>query len=368
MLGRAASCKHNRANMRSQKCSSCGENKSLQGMFQVNQQVYCEPCADKTVVQLQEMNAPLDVIKMVDPSICAKCGGDAGSGSFGVVGGAPLCPACTETAYNYSFPGWLKAGLAFTLLLLVVALWQGAPYFRTGRKLFRAEHLIDQKQHEAAVPFLADVIKAAPNCEKCVLLFAKAELLTGHPDVAYSVVQAHNGGRFEQSDLFRELEALFKKVDRAGELVEKAGEQEQAGKHAEAMALIQQARAAYPEWQVLGRAEEQIAIGEAFDRKDYDTFVAKAEAIDARDKDSYSAAQLASALACKYAASGDENYRARAEQMLAKADEMSQQSAEARKSFEEYSERIRHRLKTKLIIGKAEYDRTVRHVSAGDSK
>lgn len=314
------------------------------------------------MVQLQEMKAPLDVTQMVDPSVCATCGGDAGSGAFGLVGGAPFCPGCTEKLYNRDFPSWLKLGLAFTLLLLVVALVQGAPYFKTGQKLFRAEHMVEAGRYAGAVPLLADAVAAAPNCEKCILLYAKAALTTGAPDKAYSAAMGHNEGKFETSKLFNEVEVLFKKADRAGELLEQAGKEMEAKHSAEALRLIQEARGVYPEWNVPTRAEESLVIADAFDKKDYETFVAKAEAIEARDKDAYSAAQVASALACKYAVSGNEAFRSRSEEMLRVAQERTDQSEEAQRHLQEYGERIRHRLDTRVIMDKEEYDRTIRRI------
>ena len=76
--------------------------------------------------------------------------------------------------------------------------------------------------------------------------------------------------------------------------------------------------------------------------------------------DPAAAGAVASALACKYAVTGDPEFRKQAEQMLDKAQTLAQQSPQSKASFDEYAERIRYRLQTREIIDKEEYDRRFR--------
>jgi hypothetical protein len=57
---------------------------------------------------------------------------------------------------------------------------------------------------------------------------------------------------------------------------------------------------------------------------------------------------------------GEIAYRKQAEEMLRSAEQQTQGNVEARKSYQEYAERIRYRLDTREIIDKPEYDRKFR--------
>jgi hypothetical protein len=72
--------------------------------------------------------------------------------------------------------------------------------------------------------------------------------------------------------------------------------------------------------------------GAAFERGDYDQFVSIQEQILRQNPTSSEAmASLASALACKYAKSGDAGLRSRAEDLLTRAGALAQNSAEERR-------------------------------------
>jgi hypothetical protein len=86
-------------------------------------------------------------VSHLDPTICAKCATDWGNNELLKVGGLPYCPSCREQLFNFPFPQWLKAGLAVSLLLLVVALAHGARYFGIGHELYRGERLLKAQQY-----------------------------------------------------------------------------------------------------------------------------------------------------------------------------------------------------------------------------
>jgi hypothetical protein len=101
--------------------------------------------------------------------------------------------------------------------------------------------------------------------------------------------------------------------------------------------------------------------GTAFEAKDYDRFVSMSEQVVKNNPNSAEAiAMLSSALACKYAVTGDSIYRERAEDLLMQADKLSRSTAEERNGFQEYSERIRYRLVSREIIDTDEYNRRFR--------
>ena len=65
-------------------------------------------------------------------------------------------------------------------------------------------------------------------------------------------------------------------------------------------------------------------------------------------------------MACKYAVTGDRSWKQQAEAMLEKARQLSQKSPEEMKAYEEYAERTKYRLSSRVIIDKPEYDKRFR--------
>jgi hypothetical protein len=121
----------------------------------------------------------------------------------------------------------------------------------------------------------------------------------------------------------------------------------------------------YPEAPGLAVAALVYKGGDAFERKDYDLFLATTrEALALMPDEPRLVASVASALACKYAVSGDPAYRVEAESLLARAGTLSAQRSPAEQAdHAEYAERIQHRLTSRLIIDRDEYNRRFRAAS-----
>jgi len=115
--------------MRQEACSKCQVRFPVNSLYEVNQKTCCEQCGDGVCVQLQQDNLPIDVRRKVDPSICVKCGADAGVGEFEVRAGGPHCPACLELLYHRKFPFWLSGSLVAMLMLLAASLMHSSRFF-----------------------------------------------------------------------------------------------------------------------------------------------------------------------------------------------------------------------------------------------
>ena len=99
----------------------------------------------------------------------------------------------------------------------------------------------------------------------------------------------------------------------------------------------------------------QAEMGVAFDQYDYDTFLAKARELADRDsRNAMSRGTLASALACKYAATRDEQYKREAAEALTAAKGMPGADTP---EFAAYEDRIQFRLATREIIKTDEFMR-----------
>ncbi len=318
--------------------------------------IHCELCATRT----SEAGQHGTMYRLSDPTICSKCETDWGNNELPKVGGLPYCNPCREPLYHYPFPTWLQIGLAVSLLLLVVALAHGTRYFQLGRDLYRGERQLSRRQYTDAIKSLSPVAAAAPDCQKCVLLLAKAYLLSGQPEPAFQVAQKHRNGDFEPDELFNEVKPLFDRANTAEKELESAQKLYGEHKEDEALEVVKKAEHDYPEWTILSQAAKALQAGVAFDRHDYDQFLSLSEeTYKSEPKSHMNSASLASALACKYASTGDPKFRAASEQLLAEARGLAT-TKDDQAEFQEYAERIEHRLKTREIITQEEYDRRYR--------
>jgi Tetratricopeptide repeat len=341
--------------MRMGKCQNCSREDRLTSLFSVNHALYCEPCANTLEVQLKQQKAPLQVTRPVDATICGLCGLDSGRTEFPLAGRVPLCQTCHPKVYNRDYPGWLKAGFALTLVLLVVALVHGAKYFKAGRQYFSGERLISKHQYSQAVPPLQAALAVAPECPKCRLLLAQANLLSGNPEEAFALVKGRN---FEADELAG-FQPDFDRADRAISQFNGAIELYEKKNIDAALAQLQEVEKLYPEWPEPAQAVHSIHMNEAFDRKDFDTFLQMAQADWDKKQDSSTAGLMASALACKYAITGQPEFSQRAQEMFATEGKLAITQGE-KDSHAEFADRLHYRLTTREIVDKEEYDRRFR--------
>jgi tetratricopeptide (TPR) repeat protein len=350
--------------MRQGTCTQCTTAGPLGEFIQHENKLYCRPCTDKL---LQSTGTLSGAGVAIDPTICARCHADNGNSEYSRIGELPFCQPCQDYLYANPYPQWLKMGLAALVVLLAVALVHGRKYFQVGREMYIGEKLVDQGRYAEAVPHLKKTVQVAPDSDKAVLLLAKAALLEGDPNTAADAVQGHKGGTgFEQDSDFQQVNALFERASSAITKAKKAMELEQQPAHAqEAAQLMHEAASTYPQLHGLTEALPYYDAGVAFEGKDYDRFLALSQQVWKAHPDSAgAAAEVASALACKYAVTGEESWKQQTEAMLEKARLLSQKSEEDIKAYEEYSERTRYRLASKIIIDKAEYDKRFRSATA----
>ncbi len=336
-------------------------------LYAFNDKIYCEPCAWKASGEAKEEGESSQYVPLTDNSVCARCGSDNGQTDLPIIGGLPLCSICGNTVSDWPYPNWLKMSLAFLILLLAVALVNGRKYFRAGNDMYKGEHLVHQKRYAEAIPYLQRTVDLAPTSDKAVLLLAKSALLTGNIELAQKVLQGHDRGHFEDAnnDNFREVDALWNRALKAMDDADQASKLvDQDGKAVQAATLMHHAADTYPEMIALKVAAETYDEGSAFERKDYDTFLAIAQKQWNEFPGPETAGAVASALACKYAVTGEPQYRQQAEEMLQKAHQLSANDLAEEKRYAEYAERIQYRLKSRQIISTAEFNRRFRSALA----
>lgn len=337
--------------MDSKICFKCGQEFPSSSMMRLDGEAYCANCGEQVLTNLHAEEA---AETSSASSTCVICGLSGATPRYG--GSTPICDSCAPKVYQRDFPGWLKSGLVVALVLLVVALAHGAKYFKAGRSLYRSEKLIAANKYQEAGALLTPVVAMAPDCKKCSLLLAKAELLAGDPDIAFKAVENKN---YDNDDaLFNEVNGMFSRVNQALPLIEDAAKKMNDDKDEEALAEIREAKKLYPELRGMARFEGWAEAGVAFNHKDYDKFleIEQAAAV-AEPNDASAHAAVASAFACKYAVSGNEEFKQKALASLTKASVLAASDKSQLEQFNQYSERIQHRLKTREIITAAEYDK-----------
>jgi len=330
-------------------------------MFLVRGALHCRECAERLLSAPGERVAQSDVVAAVDPTLCAFCGLDNGGVDLPNLGGVPACMPCEQRMRERAFPPWVRASFFALLVLLAFSWWRGASYFEAGRALIRGERLAQSQRYAEASAELATVLRSAPDCKKAILLKMKSDFLAGDFRAGYAVLERNKGREYEASALMTEVQAIVSRVERALGKANDASESVKKKKLEEAARLLAEASQIYPESQELRSGARHAAGGAAFDRKDYALFLTTAQAeVKEHPQDAMAQASLASALAARYAETGEESLRQESEAALAQALKLASASTEDKAESEEYAERIRYRLRTREIIDKDEYDRRFR--------
>jgi hypothetical protein len=349
--------------MRKASCDTCGSNNPAADMFVLSNKPICRPCAEKQAQDAVAAGREIELGRIVDPTICGMCNADYGSGELPFVGGSPVCSNCSSGLYERPYPNWLKLSLAGLLLFLAGSLWRGLPYFRAGRHLVLAERAMDKQDYQKAHTEFAEVLKSSPTEQKVVLLGAKANLMAGDVEGAQKFLNLRQ--QYESNELFAEVNAFWKRALDAFDKASRAGKLANADQDEDAARLMHEASAEYPQSQFLAETARSLDGGVAFDHKDYDGFLRLSQVnMEESPGEPGAVATVASALACKYAVTGDPNLRRQTEEMLEKARALAHRSPEDMASFTEYAERIQYRLDSREIISRPEYDRRFRQKEA----
>jgi hypothetical protein len=270
----------------------------------------CGACAEAI---FENEKIPRDQVqRQIDPTICIGCGLDNGDTDLAMLGRLPVCPTCETLFKNRPFPGWIKTSLV-AMVILVVSI------FAWNSRFIRAYYELRCFASEMAA---GDLQRGAPH-------FISASRLV--PENAE--LQAY--GAFYEGLLLlgqdKSAEALKKLQSCVGRVAAETNIDE----------LITDAK-----------------VGVAFDQGDYDQFLKLALEIEAKHKDDpVYAEQLASAYACKYAETQDEQYKTKSLAALDRSKTLVSSKPEYQAYYADYEQRILHRLHTREIISRNEFQK-----------
>ena len=268
----------------------------------------CQECA---VADLQAKGNPkpeaAKLRRQADPTICCNCHADFGSSILPTLGSRlPVCEPCRITLLHRPYPNWVKlsfAGLVALAVLSVIVNWRFTVAYW---ELKKATRQMQSGRAEPASALMASAARRVPE---------SAELA-------------------DAAVFYRGIYLLG--ADRSGEALKDL--REYAQRHVD---------------QSVAELVSQAEGGAAFDGRDYDTFLSKVQEQQARHPgDAMFTAAVASAYACKYVATGDESFRTRTIEALAKAKTLAGGDSP---QMGEYEQRIRCRLETREILSLTDY-------------
>jgi len=295
--------------MQETSCVACQAQVPKSQAFTAAGQTFCADCLEKMLAG-QGKNAATDGIsRMVDPTVCVHCAADNGAAEWSQLAGLPTCDKCTDFFRNRPFPNWLKISAAVFLLVAVVAFVHNWRFFSAYVEYLRGLRALEQEHVEAGIDLLDSAAKRVPEV----------------PDLAV-LPNLLNAQRLIAED-----------------------------KNEEALKLLAQSRSHIPDSlrPAYQNAEYGAQMGAAFNRGDYDAFLAAAKSFaEANPNESAAIGSVASAYACKYATTGDPAFRTQCQEQMELARSLEGADSEV---FREYESRIQHRLDTKEIITREEF-------------
>ena len=294
--------------MRTVACETCSAGVPTNDSVFLHDRRLCIPCAERAVADAGGRVPREAVRREPDPTICAKCGVDADARELPQIAGLPLCDACADGLRRYPFPWWVKLSFAAVMALCGAGLMHNWRFIRGYVEALQSRTAIRNGDVERAHALAASAAGHVPESEEIVAM----------------------------SSLFRGLRLM--QLDQPGDALPhlRVWKRFTGGADVSIERYILEAEA-----------------GVAFDKKNYDAFLDAARRIlAAAPNESHALGSVASALACKYATTGQEQFRREALEYLEKARAA---SAINRASADEYEQRIRYRLDSRQIITRAEF-------------
>ena len=268
-------------------CAACHESFPMNDTARIEKQPLCLKCASADLSAMGNIAPdPASLRKQVDPTVCCGCGSDFGSAALPTLqSGLPVCESCRQAFLHRPFPNWVKLSFAALVAVAVVSLLVNWRFTAAYREMKKATREAQAGRIGAAAALLTSASLRVP----------------------------------ESADL-RDAAALYKGMHLL-----------LSDKSTEALPYLREFGAKYPEQNVADLVY-QAEVGAAFDRHDYDTFLAKEQQYLAQHAgDPMATAAVASAYACKYAVTGDPSFKTQSLQTLEHAKSLAGGKVEALK-------------------------------------
>jgi len=285
--------------MKTVTCSQCKQEFPLNETVAISQQTMCHPCGD-TYLKANSTD-PKEIEANTDMTVCASCGKDNGVEELGTLCLAPVCAKCEAFFRNRPYPAWVKLAMATVVILVIFSMaWN----WRFVQAMF--------------------------DLQQCKKFMVSGDI--AQAGLYYDSAAAHVP---ESKDLGA-MASLCRGWVYLGEY-----------KSAEALEEFTACRSLLPEEFGIESLIMRAKAGIAFKEKDYDKLLELSLKM-SRDnnKDQVYAGGIASAYACKYAETGDEQFK----KLCLEALEQYKQAPGENPYLKESINRMEHRLYTREII------------------
>ncbi len=287
-------------------CTTCHQSFPVNETLKIDSRLLCDKCAqsDLSALNKSELERPQ---KQFDPTVCWGCRSDFGSTILPTLqSGLPVCEPCRQAFLNRQYPNWVKLSFAGLVLVAVASLIVNWRFTAAYLEMKRANRELQGGRIEAAAALITSASRHVPE----------------------------SGDLRDGAALYRGI--YFLALDKSAEALPYL--QQYASKHRDQYAA-----------DLVSGAE----LGAAYDRRDFDSFLAKAQQALAQHKgDPMSTAAVSSAYACKYAVTGYPSFKTQSLQTLEQAKSLAGGKVQ---QLKEYEERILCRLETREILSTAEY-------------
>ncbi len=297
--------------MQKQSCDNCGESFGLNDLISVFDETLCHKCTDSRLENTDpEQNTEETVYRLVDRTICARCLADNGTEEFELFLDMPFCGNCREQSQHYPFPLWVKTACLAVLMIVIFSISYNIRFFKARILMQQSMQLATQEgQYVIVAEKMGEATRLVPES----------------PDV-------------------KKLSHFFSGV------VEYQKEDFEA-----AMTHFNQCR----EMPIGSGIDEMILhtkIAIAFENKEYEEFLRLSkELLESTPKNAITTGLMGSAYACVYAVDGREEDKEKALDFLRQAEALNEQYPID--TFEEDKERILHRIETRQILSRKEYQK-----------
>ncbi len=289
-------------------CQDCGREYRLSETYKMEDKIYCKDCLERILANSKDVKNKKSFTQQIDPTVCFNCGYDNGHNDLSQISGLPVCGKCGDFFRNRPFPAWIKASFLIVAGLVIFSFAFNFRFIKAYYFIKQATSALRNGNLEKTFEFVTTAAKLVPE------------------DAGLSMEASYFEGL-----LFLDQE----KWANAIEAFNKSSGLAKQGYNIEELIL-------------------NANIGLSFDKKDYESFLRYALELQTKNpQEGAYYAQVASAYACRYAVTNDNQYKEKSLEYLKKSKELSDSEI----VYREYEQRILHRLSTREIIKKEEFDK-----------
>lgn len=315
--------------MKKEKCTACGAELPIRELVFAGQELCCRPCAlKKTAPSAGAAASGLKIQDAVDPTICDRCGKDNGAAEWTLFKGLPYCPACLRRVRGRRiWPAVLGTLAALCVISLVV--W-GVIHMRT---LAEAREITDRAIQNYMTEKNADLPK---KVEDSLQIARGAYMLAPGDKRVNSFYSYFSGMKAMYAGDNQKATACFEAVDPQSDPGIWSNEEVWALRY--------------------NRRNAKMNL--AFEQKRYEDALDLArEALKENPADPLLMCQVASYCAAVWASRGDYKMKNQAQLYIDKVKSFEKDVTGAeRKQMDYQVARIQHRIATKQILTRKEYE------------